>query len=154
MENPRAIVGHAGAGPEMPPVEQLVPHRGPMLLLDEVRRGDAKGIECRVLLRPDSPFVEAGRVRAAVAVEYMAQCVAAWVGLQGHARGEPVRIGYLVGAREVAFAVDEFRVGDELRIEATRVWGDDTLGHFECKVSRDGATVATGGLNVYRGPLP
>jgi predicted hotdog family 3-hydroxylacyl-ACP dehydratase len=148
MENP----AHAGTAPQMPPVEQLVPHRAPMLLLGEVTRGDGRTIECRVVIRSDSPFVEAGRVRAAVAVEYMAQCVAAWVGLQGYAHGAPVRIGYLVGAREVSFAVDEFHVGDDLRIQATRVWGDDVLGHFECQVSRDGETLATAGLNVYRGP--
>jgi predicted hotdog family 3-hydroxylacyl-ACP dehydratase len=131
-----------------------------MLLLDEVVTADETHIECRVLLRPDSPFVAGDRVRSTLAVEYMAQCVAAWVGLQDHAQGLPIRIGYLVGAREVTFAVDEFRVGDDLRVEAARLWGDDMLGHFACSVRRAGdapspgsSPLAAATLNVYRGEI-
>jgi len=128
-----------------------------MLLLDEVLLADEKRIECRVVLRADSPFVAGDRVRATLAIEYMAQCVAAWVGLQDHARGLPVRIGYLVGAREVTFAVDEFQVGDDLRVEATRLWGDEMLGHFACAVRKadesGGPPLAAATLNVYRGEI-
>jgi predicted hotdog family 3-hydroxylacyl-ACP dehydratase len=127
-----------------------------MLLLDEVRDADESRIECSVVLRPDSPFVEGDRAASTLALECMAQCVAAWVGLRDHAAGQPVRVGYLVGTREVTFAVDEFRVGDELLIEATRLWGDEALGHFACAVRRGDETVAKASLNVHRSarPLP
>ncbi len=138
----------------LPPIANLVPHAAPMLLLDEVRAGDETRAECGVFLRDDSPFVEGGRVRSTLALEYMAQCVAAWAGLQGRLRGEAVRVGYLLGARDVSFAVDHFAVGDELRIEATKVWGDLVLGHFACAVRRGGETLASGTLNVYRGDVP
>jgi predicted hotdog family 3-hydroxylacyl-ACP dehydratase len=148
-------VRRVGPGAAPPPaIEELVPHRRPMLLLDAVSSGDEARIECRVSLRDDSPFVEGGRVRSTLAIEYMAQCVAAWAGLQGHAAGEPVRIGYLIGAREITLAVDYFFVGDDLRIEATKVWGDLVLGHFACAVHRGDETLATGTLNVYRGDAP
>jgi predicted hotdog family 3-hydroxylacyl-ACP dehydratase len=137
----------------LPPVVELVPHRDRMLLLDEVREAGEASIACGVVLRGDSPFVEGGRVRATFALEYMAQCVGAWVGLQDLRRGLPVRIGYLVGAREVAFAVDAFDVGDDLRVEAAKLWGDEALGHFECRVLRRGETVAAATLNVVRGTL-
>lgn len=136
----------------LPPVEELLPHRERMLLLDEVREAEEAKIACGVVLREGSPFVENGRVSAMVAVEYMAQCVAAWVGLEDRRNGRPIRVGYLVGSREVTFAVDGFTVGDDLRVEAERLWGDDSLGHFACKVKRGGATVAEGVLNVYRVP--
>jgi predicted hotdog family 3-hydroxylacyl-ACP dehydratase len=135
----------------LPPVEELLPHRERMLLLDEVREAGEASIACGVVLREASPFVENGRVNAIVAIEYMAQCVGAWVGLQDRRNGQPIRIGYLVGSREVTFAVDDFVVGDDLRVEASRLWGDDSLGHFACRVERGGATVAEGVLNVYRG---
>jgi predicted hotdog family 3-hydroxylacyl-ACP dehydratase len=137
--------------PRLPPLTELVPHRAPMLLLDEVCGYDDVSVECLVLLRDDSPFVERGRVRATVALEYLAQCIAVWSGLQGRARGEPMRIGYLVGARELVFAVDHFRVGDELRLKASRVGGDSTLAMFACSVLRGGDTLASGTLNVYGG---
>jgi predicted hotdog family 3-hydroxylacyl-ACP dehydratase len=132
---------------------ELVPHRPPMLLLDEVESWDQGKTACRVILRDDSPFVEAGRVSPMVAVEYMAQCVAASAGLRGHARGEPVRVGYLVGAREIALPAEPFRVGDVLRVEASHVWGDELLGNFQCTVERAGEVVARATLNVYRGEL-
>jgi predicted hotdog family 3-hydroxylacyl-ACP dehydratase len=143
-----------GLGDTAPPIEQLVPHRRPMLLLDSVSSGDEKHIECSVTLRDDSPFVEGGRVRSTLAIEYMAQCVAAWAGLQGHATHEPIRIGYLIGAREITLEVDHFFVGDHLRVEATKVWGDMVLGHFACAVHRGSETLASGTLNVYRGDAP
>lgn len=138
----------------LPTPIELLPHRPPMLLLDEVTSWNGDRVECRVVLRDDSPFVEAGRVASTIAVEYMAQCVAAFAGLRGRERGEPVRIGYLVGAREVTFAVDDLRVGDVLRVEASPVWGDETLGNFACAVDREGEAVARGTLNVYQGELP
>jgi predicted hotdog family 3-hydroxylacyl-ACP dehydratase len=83
----------------------------------------------------------------------MAQCVAAYAGLSGHERGEPVRVGYLVGAREVTLPDEPFRVGDVLRVTAQHAWGDDILGSFHCRVDRGGETIARATLNVYRGDL-
>jgi predicted hotdog family 3-hydroxylacyl-ACP dehydratase len=124
-----------------------------MLLLDELCEAEGDRVVCRVVLREGSPFVEGGRVHAPVALEYMAQAVGVYAGLESLRRGEPIRIGYVVGSRELEFAVDHLAVGDDLRVEARHVWGDDTLGSFACRVLRDGEPVASGTLNVYRGPI-
>jgi predicted hotdog family 3-hydroxylacyl-ACP dehydratase len=137
----------------LPAITDLVPHRPPMLLLDEVASYDGSCLACNVVLRDDSPFVEEGHVNAPIALEYMAQCIAAYVGIRGQARGEPVQIGYLIGAREVIFNVDSFSVGDVLRVEVSHAWGDDTLGSFACSVARGDQVVATATLSVYRGDL-
>jgi predicted hotdog family 3-hydroxylacyl-ACP dehydratase len=142
----------AAAGP-FPPIRALVPHRPPMLLVDEILESETGRTVCRVVIRDDSPFVEAGRVSPMVAVEYMAQCVAAGAGLHGHERGEPVRVGYLIGAREITLPAEPFAVGDVLRVEASHVWGDAVLGNFRCSVERGGEVIARATLNVYRGDL-
>ena len=129
---------------------EVVPHRPPMLLLDEITSWDGQRVECRLVPRDDSPFVEAGRAPATLAIEYMAQCIAVYVGLMAHARGEPVRIGYLAGARDVTLDAHEFRVGEVLYVEASHIWGDDALGSFACAVRREGAVVAKGTLSAYR----
>ena len=123
-----------------------------MILLDDVCSYDEVRIECRVTLTEASPFVVAGRVRSTIGLEYMAQCAAAWVGLQSLTKKEPVRVGYFIGARAVSLEADCFLVGDELRVEAKKVWGQDTLAVFECAVRRGEETVVTGTLNFYRGP--
>ena len=121
-----------------------------MVLLDEVTACDGERITCRVTLRPDGLFAEEGRVPAVVAIELMAQAVAAYAGLRAHAAGRPVRIGYLLGTREMTLAVGHLDVGDELLVVAEHLFGGEQLGSFRCAVSRSGAAVAAATLNVYQ----
>lgn len=137
----------------LPSLSEMLPHRPPMLLLTAVDHADAEAIVCRVQLEEGAAFVREGRAGAHVAIEYMAQAVAAFAGSRSLAEGRPVEVGYLIGARDVTFEVDWLYVGDELTVEARRVWGDDVLGSFNCRVSRAGAPIAEGSLNVYRGSL-
>ncbi|OFX22594.1 MAG: hypothetical protein A2V77_18990 [Anaeromyxobacter sp. RBG_16_69_14] len=134
---------------DLPPIDELVPHSRPMILLDEVVAHEPDRVRCRLWLRPDSLFVSEGRVRAVIALEYMAQAVAAYAGLRARAAGVPVRIGFLLGTRELRLEIDHFDVGDELLVEAVHVWGDEQLGSFLCTVLRGAVAVATATLNVY-----
>jgi predicted hotdog family 3-hydroxylacyl-ACP dehydratase len=120
----------------LPSLAEVVPHRPPMLLLDEITSWDGQRVECRLVPRVNSPFVEAGRAPATLAIEYMAQCIAVYA-----------------GARDVTFDADEFRVGEVLYVEATHIWGDDALGSFACSVRREGEVVAKGTLSAYRSGL-
>lgn len=133
-----------------PGVSELLPHEAPMVLVDEVCEFDGERAVCRVTIRPESMFVEAGRVRAAVALEYMAQCVGVCTSLRARARGEPLGSGYLVGAREVRFETAYFEIGEELLVEATLTYDGRELGSFTCIVTRGDAVVVSGTLNVYR----
>jgi predicted hotdog family 3-hydroxylacyl-ACP dehydratase len=122
-----------------------------MVLLDEVLEGGSDWISCGVALQPESPFAEEGCVPGLVALEYMAQCVAAFAGLEARGKGEPVRIGYIIGIRRIGFQVESFPVGRTLTVNAKRVWGDDALGNFECRVEMDGRSVSTAVISVYQG---
>jgi predicted hotdog family 3-hydroxylacyl-ACP dehydratase len=142
----------------LPPICELVPHAPPMILVDEMLDYAPGHARCVVRLRPDSLFVENGRVRALVAVEYMAQSVAAYAGMKSRRHGEPPSIGFLLGSRELKLAVDHFRAGDTLVVDVEHVFGDDQLGSFRCTVWRDEEIVAEAMVNVYQtnggGPLP
>ena len=134
---------------EFPPIRELLPHRGKMLLLDEVVDAGPASVTCRVHIRSSSSFVEAGRVPGLVALEYMAQTVGAYAGLRAREQGGPVRIGYLLGSRDVQLSGRDFLVGDDLVVEAHHVFGDEAIGAFDCKVTRLGTVEASGRLNVY-----
>ncbi|HEX9051420.1 MAG TPA: 3-hydroxylacyl-ACP dehydratase [Anaeromyxobacter sp.] len=134
-----------------PPVAELLPHGPPMILIDEVVDASEGRVAARVVLRPTSPFVEGDRVPAIVAIEYMAQTIGAYAGLRARAAGGAPRIGFLLGTRELSLEVDAFEVGDELRIEARHVWGDERIGSFQCEVVRAGRTLASALVNVYEG---
>ncbi|HVP66834.1 MAG TPA: 3-hydroxylacyl-ACP dehydratase [Anaeromyxobacteraceae bacterium] len=132
-----------------PPPAELVPHSGRAVLLDEVLEADEQRIRCRVVVRRDSAFLEDGRVPAVVVLEYMAQAIAALAGLLARASGRPPRVGFLLGSREFRLFADAFAVGDEILVEAVRVFGDESIGSFECSATRQGEPVASGTLNVF-----
>ncbi len=136
-----------------PPMEALLPHRAPMILLDAVEADARDSIACRVAVHAASPFVENGHVPAVIAIEYMAQCVAAYAGLRAVRNERPVRVAYLIGASPIEFSVDGLRVGENLRVEARRIWGDNSLGKFECSVDSQGRRVASGLLTVFQGDI-
>jgi predicted hotdog family 3-hydroxylacyl-ACP dehydratase len=139
---------------DLPPVAELVPHGRPMLLLDRVVSYSGDVVTCEVQIRSDSPFMREGGVPAIVGIEYMAQCVAVYAGLSARAKGEPVRIGFLLGSRSVRIEADLFAPGDRLLVEARRVWGEDALGSFACHVRRGTEVLLEGNLTVYQGPIP
>lgn len=134
-----------------PPIADLLPHSGAMVLLDEVVEHGEERIVTRVKLHASSLFAEGGRIPALVAIEYMAQTIGAYAGMRARALGQPIRIGYLLGTRELALRVDAFDPGDELVVEARHVFGDEQLGSFDCVVSRAGTAVASALVSVYQG---
>lgn len=135
---------------ELPPIDELVPHARPMILVDRLVRWAPGHAECEVVLGPDSPFVQDGRVRALVAIEYMAQSVAAYAGMKERQRGEKPSIGLLLGTRELRLEVDHFAVGERLTVNVEHVFGDERLGSFRCRVQRGSETVAEAMLSVYQ----
>lgn len=135
---------------EYPPVEVLLPHSHPMILVDRLVSAELDKITASVTIRPDSPLVKDGRVSALVSIEYMAQSIGLLTGYESYKKNCPVQVGYLLGARSLDLAVDHFSSGDQLTIEVVRIFGEDELGAFQCRVSRGGETVASAILNVYR----
>ncbi len=135
-----------------PPVAELLPHRPPMVLLDEVEWFEGDTARCRVTLRPDAPLVEDGKVRAVAALEYMAQCTGVCTTLRARERGLGPMRGYLVGARELRLETGAFSVGDRLVVEATLDWDGREIAIFGCALWREGERLATATLSVYRRP--
>ena len=147
-------LSHRGSVTEFPPLAELVPHKPPMLLLDRVLSYSTDFVTCEVEIRADSPFGGTDGVPAIVGVEYMAQCVATYAGLSAREKGQPARIGFLLGSREIRLEADSFPTGTKLTVEARRTWGENDLGSFACEVRSQSGVLLRGNLTVYQGPLP
>ena len=148
--------------PQSLDVAALLPHDPPMLLIETIERVSERDIEIVSTVREDNVFIrdgqngqngQNGQVRSAVLVEYMAQTVAAFAGLEARRLGGEVKAGYVVGLRLFEVFVDATAPGDRLRIFAERTFGDDARGNFDCRVERDGAVIARSTMTVYRGEL-
>jgi predicted hotdog family 3-hydroxylacyl-ACP dehydratase len=111
-----------------------------MILLDEVTRLGEGTLSAALTVRPDLPFFEAGRgVAAHVAIEWMAQTCAAYVGVAALEAGQPIRMGLLLGTRNFQATVPWFREGERLSVTVTVAFMDSQLGAFDCIVTRTGS---------------
>jgi len=133
-----------------PPIEEILPHRSPLLLLEEVLSWEGERIECSATLPPGAPFVHGDYAAGIVMLEHMAQGAAAFAGMLARERGEKIRIGFLVAVREMDLTRDRVRVGSRLLVDAVRVWGDAKLGHFRCSVREHDRVCARAALSVVR----
>jgi predicted hotdog family 3-hydroxylacyl-ACP dehydratase len=72
----------ANANNALPPIEQLIPHRGTMLLLDAVSACSDESLTALAKVRGDAWYADAdGAMPAWIGIELMAQAIAAHVGL-------------------------------------------------------------------------
>lgn len=123
----------------LPPISALLPHTGPMCLLDTLLSYSNEHIEVALTVRDQPPFGNGlGSVPAYVGIEYMAQAIAAFAGLETYQQGQPPQIGLLIGSRKVSSRVAEFADGSPLRVLAQLVLRDDgNLCVFRCQIYND-----------------
>ena len=133
-------------------IEQHIPHKGRMCLLDEVLSWDASRIRCRSSTHraADNPLRAHGRLGAACGIEYAAQAMAVHGALI--AASAPLAsimprtergsigdaVGYLASVRNVALFVE--RLDDletDLIASAERITGDNRTVLYEFVVSGD-----------------
>lgn len=131
----------------------FVPHRPPMLCLDEVGADTATSVVCHVIIRPDFIFLDDGIVRPVAMIELVAQACAVHLGLQARREGKPPRIGMLVACREADFLAAALAVGDELTVTVDRVFDEPEVTAFRGTVARGGAVIGRVSLSVVDGEL-
>jgi predicted hotdog family 3-hydroxylacyl-ACP dehydratase len=135
-----------------PPIDELVPHGGPMCLLSRVLAHDAAGTVCSVTPGPGDLLAGPdGAVPVWAGLEYMAQCVAVHGGLRARRAGHALRPGLFLGSRRVNFGVQSFAPGRALRVAARHHAGETGLVAFDCEVRDDsaGAPLVQARVNVY-----
>jgi len=135
---------------ELPDLAVLLPHSGPMRLLARVLSHAAERTVCAVDPAASELFRDAeGRVPGWVALEWMAQCIAAHGGLVARISGRPPAPGMLVGAKRVELERRDFAPGETLEVEARYTGGAGALAAFACSLRAGGEIVASGSLSVY-----
>lgn len=106
-----------------------MPHRGPILLLDRVISHDSKHTDAYVCIESQSWLkCDDGSVAGWLAIEYMAQCVAAHESLLALDEGRPPPTGFLVAATGIRLHVPRFSADSRIRVRASRVRGRPGLG--------------------------
>ncbi|MCX7107477.1 MAG: hotdog family protein [Methylococcales bacterium] len=133
-------------------IAELIPHSGSMILLDKILEFDEHSLSAELVVRDDALLGNNKKVPAWVGIEYMAQTIAAYAGIQSKKLGEPINLGFLLGTRRYTSNIDSFDIGTVLTIKITRIINDDKLGVFDCKIYGSGIEV-NANLNVYQPPI-
>ena len=81
------------------PIEQYLPHRGAMRLIDRLIEAGEEHAVAEVDVPDEGLFVRDGSVPAWVGIEYMAQTIAAWAGARALRTGGSPKLGFLLGSR-------------------------------------------------------
>jgi predicted hotdog family 3-hydroxylacyl-ACP dehydratase len=132
------------------PAEQLVPHRGPMLLLERIIDAGADGASASATVRIGDLFYRPEGTGAWTGIEYMAQTIAAWAGWHARQRNQAPKVGFLLGTRRYLCHRSFFKEGETLHIDVEReIDAGNGLGRFDCSIRIDGLEIARGQLAVF-----
>lgn len=139
-----------------PRLLQLIPHRPPMLLIDQLLEVSANRSSAQVNITPTSSFyVEGKGVPAWIGLEYMGQTAALIAGFQLEQGLVEPHLGLLLGTRKYSAHTPWFAPGAQLRIicQELAVVGQ-SLANFTCEIQdlHSDALLASARLTVYRRP--
>ena len=134
-------------------VEDLIPHRPPMVLIDAIESVDLSSGELV------ASFVAREEWRGNwFAIEYMAQAAAALAGVFDRAERAPAgRPGFLLGTRRIDLGIREFVPGVRYAVSAVREYVDGDSAAFACCIREADGDLCSGKctatLTAYRPPL-
>ena len=123
-----------------------IPHQGAMCLLDAVLEWSDAAIACRALSHADSanPLRAAGRLGAAVGIEYAAQAMAVHGALTAGTDAPP-RQGYLASVRSVTLHVARLDdLSGALEVRAERLSGDGNHILYQFSLAHAGRCLLEG----------
>lgn len=140
----------------MPPLkvnispETLMPHSAPMVLIDKLIDAGEDFVHTQVEIRPGIPFFENSGVPSYVGLEYMAQNIAVWSGLQSQKQGNSPKIGFLVGSRILTLTIPQFSEGSVLDVFGHMIFHSDEMASFDCWIEHKGKRLTEARLNVFQ----
>ena len=133
-------------------IEPLLPHSGDMVLLDEITEFTPDFIVAKTTIKPDNILIKNNILTTFSTIEIMAQAIGAYAGIQNKLQGLPIKLGYLLGSRNLEIFSEEIPIGTTLEIQA-KVSITDSLGFsiFECQLMDDSTQkiLLKGALNVF-----
>jgi len=133
-------------------VAELLPHTGKMIWLDKVLAWDEDSVTAGLTVRGDTSFGGGNAVPAWAGIEYMAQTIGLYAGIHAKRAGEPIRLGFLLGARRFESNVPAFEISSTLTVRAEKVMQDERLLVFNCGITGELVKVSAT-LNVYQAPI-
>jgi predicted hotdog family 3-hydroxylacyl-ACP dehydratase len=132
------------------PIEHLLPHAAPMILLDRVLGYDTSRLIAEVVTTPNFPFVTERGLPIHVGIELMAQACGAFAGCLAVQEGAPAKIGLLLGTRRFVGHRAYLPIGARIEVRVDLVVRDADMAVFGCSLHLAEALAAEAQLSVYQ----
>ena len=141
-----------------PRILELIPHRPPMLLINQINHVDVSDSSSMVFIDEQAPFFEQNRgVPSWVGIEYMGQTAALIAGYRLEKGLLEPNLGFLIGTRSFVSESEYFEPGTTLRVNCKEhAQVADGFAKFDCEIEKydtvTGSTelLAKASLSVFR----
>ena len=137
-------------------IEDVIKHRKPMRLVDELVSFDESSACVLVNITENSEFYQTEQqgVPSYIGIEYMAQSIAAQAGAIELTNGKSIRLGFLLGSRKYKPNVAYFQRGVRLQVKVVKLLVDAAgLSVFDCTIvaeEQQEVILAQAKINVYQ----
>jgi predicted hotdog family 3-hydroxylacyl-ACP dehydratase len=120
-------------------VAELLPHADPMILIDKVVSYGDGFLEALVEHEKPSLFADSqGNIPVWVGIEYMAQAIGAYAGIQSLQDNRPIRLGFLLGTRKYKAYTQQFNKNCPVNIRIDEIYRDESnLALFDCTIKAE-----------------
>ena len=134
------------------PIVELIPHSPPMVLINNILNYQEASLLADISITENCKFYESAiqGVPSWAGIEYMAQTIAAFAGIQAKMINEPVKLGFLLGTRKYNIYQQSFQVGETYQIYVEQLYLDSSgLASFDCHISNQQDKIVQARLNVF-----
>ena len=134
---------------------EYLPHRPPMLLVNNIIEVSNTHAIARVLVDQEAPFFTKQGVPASIGIEYMGQTAALIAGYQLEQGTTEPHLGFLLGTRAYSTELAYFPADSTLRVECReKALVGDSLATFDCIIAfeEEVESIAKASLSVFRKP--
>lgn len=133
-------------------LEDLLPHRGPMLLVTEVLEVDAEHAVTLCRVARSWPMAEASGIHPLILIELAAQTAGVcngWDRVQTKGLDSD-KMGWLVGIKKAEFFIDFLPIGSEIISSAENSYKFESLREVACRQHLDGQLVGIMTLQLFQ----
>lgn len=130
---------------------KILPHKPPMLLLDDILEVDIENCTLSSLFRvyPEKLFYTKDGINTLAGIEFMAQTIGCYAYFKNQCC-EP-KPGLLLGTRLYNNKVEYFKEGEEYKVTVREVFTDNEIVVFDCLIyDTCGEEIASATINAYQ----
>ena len=133
-------------------LDDLLPHRGHMMLLEKVLEVDSKHALTLCRVGKSWPMAEEKGVHPLILIELAAQTAGVCNGLNRiQTKGlEWDQMGWVVGIKKTEFLIDSLPFGSEIIISAENTYSFDNLREVFCELHMDNKLICKSTLQLFQ----